>query len=130
MRILLINPPYPVCESLTMPLGLLYLGARLEKAGDQVFLEDIQLCRSPVSQIKQTLKTIRPQVVGITSFSINLPIASKILQTVKRLNPDAVTVWGGPMFPLMTRISSIIIPGLMWLSGGRGRKLWWRSWID
>lgn len=96
MRILLINPPYPVCESLTMPLGLLYLGARLEQSGNQVFLADIQLCRSPVSQIKQTLKTIRPQVVGITSFSINLPIASKILQTVKRLNPDAVTVWGGP----------------------------------
>jgi anaerobic magnesium-protoporphyrin IX monomethyl ester cyclase len=96
MRVLLINPPYPVCESLTMPLGLLYLGARLEEAENQVFLEDIQLCRSPMSRVKQTLRTIRPQVVGITSFSINLPIASKILQTVKRLNPDAVTVWGGP----------------------------------
>ncbi len=96
MRVLLVNPPYPVCESLTMPLGLLYLGARLEEAGNRVFLEDIQLCRSPVSRIKQTFKNLNPQVVGITSFSINLPVASRILQAVKRLNPEAVTVWGGP----------------------------------
>ena len=96
MRVLLINPPYPVCESLTMPLGLLYLGARLEEAGNRVFLEDIQLCRSPVSRIKQTLKSLNPQVVGITSFSINLPIVSKILQAVKRFHPEIVTVWGGP----------------------------------
>lgn len=96
MRFLLINPPYPVCESLTMPLGLLYLAARLEKAGHQVTLEDIQLCRSPMRRVKRTLLRLNPQVVGITSFSINLPIASKILKSVKRLSPDAITVWGGP----------------------------------
>ena len=96
MRLLLINPPYPVCESLTMPLGLLYLAARLEKAGHQVTLEDIQLCRSPMRRVERTLLRLNPQVVGITSFSINLPIASKILKVVKRLCPDAVTVWGGP----------------------------------
>ena len=96
MRVLLINPPYPVCESLTMPLGLLYLAARLEEAGHEVVLEDIQLCRSPVSRVKRTLQRLNPGIVGITSFSLNLPVASKILKSVKRLCPDAVTVWGGP----------------------------------
>ncbi|KPK90299.1 MAG: hypothetical protein AMJ94_09855 [Deltaproteobacteria bacterium SM23_61] len=38
----------------------------------------------------------KPAVAGITSFSINLPTASKILQKVKRLSPGTVTVWGGP----------------------------------
>ena len=96
MRILLVNPPYPVCESLTMPLGLLYLAARLEKAGHEVFLEDGQLCRSPLRRLKRTLQRLDPQVVGITSFSINLAMASRMLQMVKRLCPGAVTVWGGP----------------------------------
>ncbi len=96
MRILLVNPPYPVCESLTMPLGLLYLAARLEKAGHEVFLEDVQLCRSPLRRLKRTLQRLDPQVVGITSFSINLAMASRMLQMVKRLCPGAVTVWGGP----------------------------------
>ena len=41
MRVLLVNPPYPVVESLTMPLGLLYLAARLEQGGHEVFLEDL-----------------------------------------------------------------------------------------
>jgi anaerobic magnesium-protoporphyrin IX monomethyl ester cyclase len=96
MRILLINPPYPVCESLTMPLGLLYLASRLEEAGNQAFLEDLQLCRSPIRRIRQTLKKLKPHVVGVTSFSINLPLASKILQAVKRRHPETATFWGGP----------------------------------
>jgi radical SAM superfamily enzyme YgiQ (UPF0313 family) len=79
-----------------MPLGLLYLAARLEKAGHEVFLEDVQLCRSPLRRLKSTLQRLDPQVVGITSFSINLAMASRMLQMVKRLCPGAVTVWGGP----------------------------------
>lgn len=96
MRVLLINPPYPIVESLTMPLGLLYLAARLEQAGHDVYLEDLQLCRSPLTRLEEALHRHKPAVVGITSFSINLPIGSKILQKVKRLCPGTITVWGGP----------------------------------
>jgi anaerobic magnesium-protoporphyrin IX monomethyl ester cyclase len=96
MRVLLINPPYPIIESLTMPLGLLYLAARLEQAGCEVHLEDLQLCRSPLTRLEEALHRYKPTVVGITSFSINLPIASKILQKVKRFSPETITVWGGP----------------------------------
>ena len=96
MRVLLINPPYPIIESLTMPLGLLYLAARLEQAGCEVHLEDLQLCRSPLTRLEAALRQHKPVVVGITSFSLNLSSASKILQKVKRLSPDTVTVWGGP----------------------------------
>jgi radical SAM superfamily enzyme YgiQ (UPF0313 family) len=96
MRVLLINPPYPVVESLTMPLGLLYLAARLEQAGCQVRLEDLQLCRSPLTRLEEALRRQKPALTGITSFSLNLSMASKILRKVKRLSPDTVTVWGGP----------------------------------
>jgi radical SAM superfamily enzyme YgiQ (UPF0313 family) len=96
MKILLINPPYPVCESLTMPLGLLYLAARLEKEGHEVALEDLQLCRSPISHLKKTLRVFTPRMVGITSFSINLHAAGKLLRTVKQVCPEAATIWGGP----------------------------------
>jgi radical SAM superfamily enzyme YgiQ (UPF0313 family) len=96
MKVLLINPPYPVCESLTMPLGLLYLAARLEQEGHEVALEDLQLCRAPISHLKKTLRAINPQMVGITSFSINLHMAGKLLRAAKQICPKAVTVWGGP----------------------------------
>ncbi len=96
MRVLLINPPYPVCETLTMPLGLLYVAACMEEAENEVFLEDLQLCRSPLATMKESLRSVKPQVVGITSFSLNLWIASKILRSVKRHNPAVLTVWGGP----------------------------------
>ncbi|MCX5915691.1 MAG: radical SAM protein, partial [Deltaproteobacteria bacterium] len=96
MRVLLINPPYPIVESLTMPLGLLYLAARLEQAGCEVHLEDLQLCRSPLTRLERALHKHKPALAGITSFSLNLSTASKILQKVKRLSPDTVTIWGGP----------------------------------
>jgi anaerobic magnesium-protoporphyrin IX monomethyl ester cyclase len=96
MRVMLINPPYPVIESLTMPLGLLYLASRLEQAGYGVYVEDLQLCRSPLTRLEQALRQHAPGVAGMTSFSLNLSMASKILKKVKRLSPDTVTVWGGP----------------------------------
>jgi len=96
MRVLLINPPYPVCESLTMPLGLLYLASRLERDGHRVALEDIQLCRAPLARMKPTLHRWQPHVAGITSFSLNLSKASKILRSIKCLFPEVLTVWGGP----------------------------------
>lgn len=95
MKILLINPPYPVCESLTMPLGLLYLAARLEKEGHEVALEDLQLCRSPLSRLKKTVRAVNPRMVGITSFSINLHSAGKLLRAAKQVCPEAITIWGG-----------------------------------
>ncbi len=96
MRVMLINPPYPIVESLTMPLGLLYLAARLEQAGYEAHIEDLQLCRSPLTRLGEALHWYKPAVAGITSFSINLPTASKILRKVKRLSPGTITVWGGP----------------------------------
>jgi anaerobic magnesium-protoporphyrin IX monomethyl ester cyclase len=96
MKILLINPPYPVCESLTMPLGLLYLAARLEQDGHEVVLEDMQLASAPITRLRKTLLRTTPQVVGITSFSINLHSAGRLLRAVRHLCPEAITVWGGP----------------------------------
>jgi len=96
MKVLLINPPYPVCEGLTMPLGLLYLAARLEQEGHEVALEDLQLCRAPVSHLKKTLRAFAPGLVGITSFSINLHLAGRLLRAAKQIRPETVAVWGGP----------------------------------
>lgn len=79
-----------------MPLGLLYLAARLEQAGFEVNLEDLQLCRSPLKRLEGVLHHRKPALAGITSFSLNMSMASKILRKVKRLSPDTVTVWGGP----------------------------------
>ncbi len=79
-----------------MPLGLLYLAARLEEAGHRVELADLQICRAPLAHLREAIGRLDPHVVGITSFSINLAKASRILQAVKRCSEDIFTVWGGP----------------------------------
>ena len=109
-----------------MPLGLLYLAARLEEAGHEVVLEDIQLCRSPVSRVKRTLQRLNPGVVGITSFSLNLPVASKILRAVKRLCPVPLRYGVDLTPPLTTKRSCGIIHGWTPSSGGREKRLYWR----
>lgn len=96
MRVLLINPPYPVCEGLTMPLGLLYLAARLEEAGHRVEVADLQICRAPIAHIREAVERLDPHVAGVTSFSINLEKTSRILKAVKRCSREIFTVWGGP----------------------------------
>ena len=40
MRVLLINPFYPISETPSPPLGLAYLGAALEQAGARVKILD------------------------------------------------------------------------------------------
>ena len=74
-----------------MPLGLLYLAARLEEAGHRVEVADLQLCRAPIFRLKEAIRRLDPMVVGVTSFSINLSKASRMLRTAKRCSEKIFT---------------------------------------
>ena len=96
MRTLLINPPYPFLEFPIIPMGLLYLAAILEKNDYEVDVLDLLVSRYTKDKIKRKLEQYQPDIVGVTAVTMNYPTASDILKYCKSVNPDIITIIGGP----------------------------------
>jgi radical SAM superfamily enzyme YgiQ (UPF0313 family) len=96
MKTLLINPPYPFQEFPIIPMGLLYLAAVLEQNDYEVDVLDLLVSRYTKDKIRHKLEQYQPDIVGVTSVTMNYHNASGILKHCKSVNPDVVTVIGGP----------------------------------
>ena len=96
MRVLLINPYYPISETPSPPLGLAYLGAALEHAGVEVKILDYVVYPYRRDTLESVLKEFRPQVAGATAVSMTFDHARQVLSDVKAIDPDILTVMGGP----------------------------------
>ncbi|HEY49673.1 MAG TPA: radical SAM protein [Dehalococcoidia bacterium] len=96
MRILLINPPYPFTEFPIIPMGLLYLAAVLENRGYEVDVLDLLVSKYSKDKIRGKLNEYQPDVVGVTSVTMNYPVASDILKFCKSVDKDILTIIGGP----------------------------------
>ena len=115
MKVLLINPPqtfYPGSEQPAgnLPLGLMYLAALLQKANFKVEILDAFMVDSvfqrngvettvgmPLTKIRHELIERKPDVVGISGpFTCQIDNAVKISNLVKEVNPNILTVTGGP----------------------------------
>jgi anaerobic magnesium-protoporphyrin IX monomethyl ester cyclase len=96
MKTLLINPPYPFLEFPIVPMGLLYIAAVLEQQDYEVDVLDLLVSRYTKDKIRRKLEQYQPDVVGVTCVTMNYPTASDILKYCKSVNPDIVTVIGGP----------------------------------
>ncbi|MCL2642921.1 MAG: B12-binding domain-containing radical SAM protein [Candidatus Bathyarchaeota archaeon] len=116
MKILLINPPqtfYPDSESPagSLPLGLMYLAAVLDKAGYKVEILDAFMTTSTMpqkngntltvgmsfSQIETEIRHRSPDIVGISGpFTSQINNTLKVSEIAKKVNPHILTVVGGP----------------------------------
>lgn len=96
MRILLVNTPYPSTEVPTIPLGLAYVAAVLEKEGFEVQVEDFLVTKYSKARLERKIVDFTPEIIGITSVTMNYPIACKILQDCKEIDGNIITVIGGP----------------------------------
>jgi len=96
MRILLINTPYPSSEFPTIPLGLAYVAALLEKEGIEVQIQDFLVSKYSKEKLERKMADFAPEIVGITSVTMNYPIASQILKDCKEIDSNIITVIGGP----------------------------------
>ncbi len=97
MRVLLINPP---CDQKTIglrhiakiePLGLELIGAAI-KDKYEVKLVDMEV--APKDLLK-TLKSYKPDIVGVTSEIVHRDTALEALKLAKKMYPDCLTVVGG-----------------------------------
>jgi len=96
MRVLLINPFYPISETPSPPLGLAYLGAALEQAGVRVKILDYVVYPYRRDTLESVLKEFKPHVAGATAVSMTFEHAGQILRDVKAIDPQIVTIMGGP----------------------------------
>lgn len=96
MRVLLINPFYPISETPSPPLGLAYLAAALEQTGVQAKILDYVVYGYRKDALQSILKDFRPRIAGATAVTMTFDHAKQVLKDVKTIDPDILTVMGGP----------------------------------
>lgn len=96
MKFLLIQPPYPFSEFPKPSLALMSLGAILKKHNVEVKVLDLLTTRFSWSKIQDCLNRFQPELIGITSVTMNFPVALKIIKFCKKISPETLTIMGGP----------------------------------
>jgi anaerobic magnesium-protoporphyrin IX monomethyl ester cyclase len=89
-----IKSPWGISGKLP-PLGLAYVAATLEKAGFQVEILDNYNLKKPIEEVKQEIKRLEPEIVGITCGSVTYRRCIETSQAVKEVIPSCKVVVGG-----------------------------------
>ena len=96
MRVLLINPSYPFEEFPRLLVTLPYLASALRAEGHEVEILDLLLSRTTPARIEARMQRFRPELVGITSVTLNHHIAEDIARSVRACDGAVPIVMGGP----------------------------------
>ena len=99
MRVLLVYPNakkeiigWGDMGAIAEPIALEYVGAGARQDGHDVRLLDLRL---HTEDLEPTLREFRPEVVGVTGYSMHVLRNLEVCRTAKRLLPECVTVVGG-----------------------------------
>ena len=122
MKILLINPPqtfYPGSEppAGNLPIGLMYIATVLQEANYKVEILDAFITGAGIQknseattvgltfeQITQEIQVRKPDIVGIAGpFTAQIENAIKTSRVTKEVNPNILTVIGGPHVTLVSK---------------------------
>jgi anaerobic magnesium-protoporphyrin IX monomethyl ester cyclase len=122
MRVLLINPYYPLSETPSPPLGLAYLASALSKAGVEVRILDLVVYPYSQSMLQALIEDFNPQVAGITAVTMTFDHAIGVLADIKRIEPDILTIMGGPHVSFCARQTLKAYPQLDVIGLGEGER--------
>ena len=96
MRVLLINPYYPLSETPSPPLGLAYLAAALAESGVEVKILDLVVFPYSRAMLQNLLEAFKPQMAGLTAVTMTFDSAMGVIKDIKGIDPQILTVMGGP----------------------------------
>jgi len=96
LRIAIIVAPYPLAEIPSPPLGITYAAAAFAAAGADVKIFDYLVSGYSREKLSNQLMAFQPTAVGIGSVTMNFYDAIRIINDVKELNPEIITMMGGP----------------------------------
>ena len=103
MRVTLIQPPnlqrthkwksQKVCRT---PTNLALLASYIRQDGHEPKIVDLDIEGGTLEEIARLILANEPQVIGITCLTPRFPITMDIIAECKRINPEIITVVGGP----------------------------------
>lgn len=120
MRILLVNPSYPFEEFPRLLVTLPYLAAALRAQGHEVEILDLLLARTTREKVERRMLRFRPQLVGITSVTLNHHIANRIAAWVRECDERVPVAMGGPHASFEIEGSFRDCPALDYIGIGEG----------
>ena len=120
MRVLLVNPSYPLEEFPRLLVTLPYLAAALRAEGHEVEILDLLLARTTPEKIERRMASFRPELVGITSVTLNHHIASFIAEVVRKCDERVPIAMGGPHVSFEIEGSFLDLPALDFIGIGEG----------
>src|SRR5262245_5174547 len=120
MRILLINPSYPFEEFPRLLVTLPYVASALRAEGHEVEILDLLPARPTPEQIERRMQRSRPELVGITSVTLNHHIASSIGEVVRKCDQRVPIAMGGPHVSFEIEGSFRDLPALDYIAIGEG----------
>lgn len=80
----------------TLPVGLASLAAVLVDNGYSVAGLDACNCRTTREDIAETMRSVRPRLIGISAATEGITNAHRVAQQCKAIDPSALVVLGGP----------------------------------
>jgi hypothetical protein len=81
------------------PLNIGYVAAYLlARLGEQV---EVRLFKY-IADLDQALNREPPDILGLSNYCWNRRVGLEMFRILLELKPEALTVWGGPNFPLDT----------------------------
>lgn len=121
MKVLLVKPysPFPT----RIPhLGLGYLAAALRRAGHEADIADCPREKLNRQGLSQVLARKKPDLLGVSVFSADVPTAREILQDARRLLPECRRVVGGPHPTCLPEHCFAVMPDLEYLLAGEAEE--------
>ncbi|MBD3164418.1 radical SAM protein [Candidatus Woesearchaeota archaeon] len=83
------------------PLGIAILASVLEEKGYDVEILDSFALGLDKKQITDYVVSENPTVIGISSVTANYPESIQLINSIKRVNPDIIIIYGGPHVTIM-----------------------------
>jgi anaerobic magnesium-protoporphyrin IX monomethyl ester cyclase len=102
------------------PLGLLYLGAILERGGHDVRILPADILGSSWRDVKQEIQDFEPDIIGSSCLTENRFQSFKLIRLCKKVQPLALTVLGGPHASMAAEDTLTHLPELDAVVRGEG----------
>ncbi len=106
LKVLLADPRHKTvgAHSYFVPIGIGYIGSNLlEQFKNQI---DLKLFVD-AGEIFNAIDTWKPDIIGVSNYIWNSDLSKFICEYSKKINPNILTVLGGPEFPAGTGATNI-----------------------